>query len=192
MSAKHYKFSKKEYRMRYLILALLGACSVAQASGLEIGVGKALNNTNHKVPGWIYSGRVVVTSGKWSYDAAYTRMGISYLAKNAAISTIGVSRQINKMRYGFSVITGASYDPTVWWSPKHPERSCEIGDDDCGHKYKNDGVHFSRSCHMCGGMISADYSLTERLSARAEYYGLRHMNPTYQGVVLQLTYRLGG
>lgn len=171
---------------RLVILALL-LPAAAFSHGLEIGAGKALNNCNTRLPAPVYSGRAIVKHGAWSFDAAYTRIGKSQVGENAAISSVGASRAMGRWSFGAGVITGASYSAAVWWDKANPH---PCGVDGCGIRYANDGKHFSRACHLCGAELSIQYALTRRFAVRGEYIGLRHMTPTFQGVVLQLTYEV--
>ena len=179
--------------MKYLIIALLstfGNAAYADGIALSLGAGKMLNNTNTRLPGYVVAARGTLSKGYWSADVAYTYMGKSFLGDNAAITTIGVAYGSGRLHYGASLITGASYAVGVTWDSEHPDNDrCAI--EGCGHHYENNGHTFSRACHLCGGTISAEYSLTNHLNLRGEYYGLRHMEPTYQGVMIQLTYSFG-
>jgi hypothetical protein len=165
--------------------------SILAAVALSIGAGKALNNTDTNVPGWTYSAHVSAPiSRRYALDAGYTRIGISMLGEDAAIGSAGVLYRHDRLSLGLSVITGASYSHAVWWNPA-THSVCVIGQRDCT-RYANDGSHYSRACHLCGGVIAAQYSLGKGFALRAEYYGLRRMNPTFQGTVIQITYTIGG
>lgn len=154
---------------------------------LSIGVGKALNNTNTRLPGYTGSVHISAPLGKYALDAGYTRIGASQLAENAAIGSLGFLREGSRYTLGISALTGASYSAAVWWDSAHPH---VCGVEGCGKRYDNDGTHFSRACHLCGAVVSAEYRITPALGFRLEYYGLRHMTPTFQGVIVQLTYRI--
>ena len=163
---------------------------VADASSLELAAGKALNNTNTKLPGYVYSATADVNlSRDWSADIRYMRMGKSQVGENAAFTTIGVQYSHGRFKYGAGVIASAAYSAAVWWDKDHPSQSCGV--EGCGRRYDNDGIHFTRACHQCGGYVSAEYSSARGLGIRADYIGLRHMDPTFQGVIVQLTYTIG-
>lgn len=127
-------------------------------------------------------------------DRCVRPMGFIYtgtreqLAENTAISTVGYTFGHGRAQFGLAAITGASYSAAVWWD-KHDRHPCGV--EGCGKRYVNDGQHFSRACHMCGGVVAVDYRLPHGFGLRAEYYGLRHMTPTFQGVVVQATYTIG-
>lgn len=183
-------------KLKVAILSFLASTAVLVSgpsrSGVafELGAGKALNNTNTKLPGYSATARLRVVRGRWSYDAAYLRMGKSQLAEDAAISTVGVgySAPGSRWRYGMDVITGASYSAAVWWDSTRPNESCGV--EGCGRRYANDGQHFSRACHLCGAGVTLEYQWNRKWNIRAEYYGLRHMTPTFQGTVLSISYAL--
>ena len=103
---------------------------------------------------------------------------------------MGVGIHYGDFSLGVSEIVGASYSAEVWWDKDHPEHECAYRH--CGKKYKNNGRLFSRACHLCGTVVSVDYNLGHNFSVRGEYYGLLHMKPTFQGVVVQLRYSMGG
>ena len=165
------------------MFALLLFSQLAFSAELELGAGKALNNTNAKLPGWAGSAHLSLQR----VDIGYTRLGASQLAENAAISTVGYRLPAGKFDFTFSAITGASYSAAVWWDKEHPH---QCGVEGCGRRYDNDGRHFSRACHMCGGVIGVEYALSHGFGLRADYYGLRHMTPTFQGVIVELTYQV--
>lgn len=154
------------------------------AAALSIGIGKMLNNTDSPLPGYTGSAHLSVQR----VDIGYTRMGASQLAENAAITTVGYKMPAGRFDFTFSAIAGASYSAAVWWDSKHPDESCGV--EGCGRRYDNDGTHFSRACHLCGGVVSVAYKLPHGFGIRAEYYGLRHMTPTFQGVIVQATYTI--
>lgn len=158
------------------------------ALSVAVGLGKALNNTNTRLPGYLGSVHISAGNPDSPHRAVlgYTHIGMSHVAGDAGITTVGYNHVLPRYTLGFNVITQASYAATVWYNSEHP--SGQVGD---GTRYPNDGVHFSRSCRFCGGTISLDYQLTKRVAFRAEYIGLRHMNPTFQGVLVQVTYRIG-
>jgi hypothetical protein len=165
--------------------------SLLAAASLTIGAGKALNNTNTALPGWVGSiqGNVRLTPRLDAF-AGYTRLGASFLAENAAIGYVGIGYRAKYARIGLGVITGASYSAAVWWDSSKPDQTCRPYG--CGKRYENNGSVFSRACHLCGGVLSVDYAFTDHIGIRAEYYGLRHMEPTFQGTVIQITYTIGG
>ena len=69
-------------------LIVLDSCDIAQAGQLELGVGKAINNTNTKLPAYAYSIHATqAVSDNWNVDIGYTRFGKSQLAENAAVTT---------------------------------------------------------------------------------------------------------
>lgn len=168
-----------------MITAMIAALS------LTAGAGKALNNINTRLPGYVGSVHAsLALTPRLSLDAGYTRIEASQLGENAAISTAGVEFKTgNRLSLGFSVITGASYSAAVWWDSAHPEQTCGV--EGCGKRYENDGTHYSRACHLCGAEITAALKLTHGFGVRAEYAGLRHMSPTFQGTIVQVTYTIG-
>lgn len=162
------------------------------AVSVSLGVGKALNNTNTKLPGYLGSAHI---SARWndspySLVAGYTRIGASYVASNTAISTLGVSRHLGRYSLGINVNTGTSYSAAVWWDKNNPLQACGV--EGCGKEYVNDGTHFSRACHLCGGTIAISVKATKRLSLYVEYVGIRHMSPTFQGLLFQVQYTVNG
>jgi hypothetical protein len=169
---------------------LVGAANAATPDfSLTLGAGKALNNTNTRLPGWLGSIRGNVSlSPKTDAFVGYTRLGASFLAENAAISYLGIGYKLKYAHIGLGLITGASYSAAVWWDKDKPDQTCGV--EGCGIRYENNGTVFSRACHLCGGVLSVDYDITKRLGVRAEYYGLRHMEPTFQGTVIQITWRI--
>ena len=172
-----------------LALIVLDSCDIAQAGQLELGVGKALNNTNSKLPGYVYSVHGIQhIAGMWNMDIGYTRLGKSQLAENAAITTVGSVYDYSGYKIGLGVIAGASYSAAVWWDAMRPDEECGV--EGCGRRYDNDGQHFSRACHLCGGVLIISHKWN-RVGIQLEYYGLRHMTPTFQGIVVQATYTIG-
>ena len=169
-----------------IMFATVAASAANAGPSLTFGVGKALNNNDTANPGWVYSGHATLVAGRYDFDVGYTRLGRSWLGENAAITTAGIGYRSGKLHYGVAEIIGASYSAEVWWDSEHPDRECYKTH--CGKKYRNSGTTFSRACHLCGTVVSLDYALTRNISVRGEYYGLLHMNPTFQGVVVQLTY----
>lgn len=156
----------------------------------SVGIGKALNNTNTKLPGWTYSAHAgLVLNDKWEASANYTKLFASQLGENSAISTATLERKFSRWSIGGGVVTGTSYAAAVWWDKDHRDQTCGV--EGCGIRYENDGTHFSRACHLCGGAVSAAYSLGSGFSLRAEYYGIRKMQPTFQGLIVQMTYSVG-
>jgi hypothetical protein len=169
---------------------LVGAANAATPDfSLSLGAGKALNNTNTALPGWVGSIRGNVSlSPKTDAFAGYTRLGASLLAENAAISYLGIGYRLKYAHIGLGLITGASYSAAVWWDKDKPDQYCGVKA--CGKRYDNDGTHFSRTCHLCGGVLAVDYAITKHIGFRAEYYGLRHIDPTFHGTVIQITWRI--
>jgi hypothetical protein len=166
----------------------------AFAAEISLGAGKVLNNTDSRLPGWMGSVGLSVPAGAVDYEARYTRLGKTQLGADAAISTLGATYPQGRVRYGLSAILGASYSPVVWWDKEHPH-PCGVEGRGCEEwhpkRYDNDGVHYSRACHLCGGVVSVEYRLDNGLGMRLEYYDLRHMTPTFQGMTIQVTYTLG-
>lgn len=160
------------------------------ALSLTLGAGKSLNNTNSRLPGYAGSAHLEYALSKaWNADIGYTRLGASQLGEDAAISTVGLARASARYSVSAGLITGASYSAAVWWDYTTPEVT--YGVEGGGERYENDGTHFSRACHLCGGVVSMEYRLTSAVSIKFEYYGLRHLTPTFQGSIIQLTYRIG-
>jgi hypothetical protein len=171
------------------ILALSASYANAGAD-ITLGAGKALNNTDSNVPGYVVSGRVTVSNGVWSGFAGYTHIGKSFLAEDAAISTAGVGYTYKHATMTVAEIIGASYSAVVWWDKDDPDNH-ECYRRHCGKKYPNNGTTFSRACHLCGTAVGLDYAISKHWSLRAEYYGLLHMEPTFQGGIVQVTYSIG-
>lgn len=164
---------------------------VIAALSLTSGIGKALNNTNSQLPGYAGSLHIsAVIQPGLQLEAGYTRLGATQLGEDSAISSIGlVAKSSKHTTVGVSIITGASYSAAVWWDKDQPDNV--YGVEGGGVRYDNDGTHFSRACHLCGAVVTTQYMLGKGFALRAEYYGLRHMTPTFQGVIVQVTYTIG-
>lgn len=158
-----------------LLLAMANHAS--HAATFQLGIGKALNNTNGALPGYV--GSATITANHLT--VSYLRMGKSQVGENAALSSFGYSGGRDRYSYSLSLITGASYSAAVWWDSKHPQNSCGV--EGCGKRYANDGRHYSRACHLCGGVIGAQYNPSRHTFIRLDYFGIRHMSPTFQGLV---------
>jgi hypothetical protein len=165
-------------------LSVIGLCHADNAPVFQLGIGKALNNTNARLPG--YAASITATYGHLT--ASYLRMGKSQVGEDAAISTVGYSYSLpsRPISFSLSVVTGASYSAAVWWDQERPDEECGPYGRGCEHsrRYDNDGAHFSRACHMCGGAIGVQYNPSRHVFVRLDYFGIRHMTPTFQGLVI--------
>jgi hypothetical protein len=181
---------KSMYYSTIVLVMGTGMSATMAGTDVTLGAGKLLNNTNSNVPGYVVSGRVTATSGAWSGFADYLHIGKSFLAEDAAITTVGAGYTYKRATMTIAEIIGASYSAVVWWDKDDPDNQ-ECYRHHCGKKYPNNGTIFSRACHMCGTAVGVDYALSKRWSVRGQYYGLLHMEPTFQGVVVQVTYSIG-
>jgi hypothetical protein len=175
--------------------------SLLAAASLTIGAGKMINNTSTGAPGWMGSIRATLPINElWGADIGYTRLGNSWLAQDAGITTLGLQRHTGRYTLGVSAVYLAAYSPKVWWYSDDPNSPVHCSNDSHPSPCRNyphggnvkGGSGYMRHCHLCGGVLSVQYALTDHIGIRAEYYGLRHIEPTFQGVVIQITYTIGG
>lgn len=184
--------SIKRWIVPYATLIIVSLAGKAHADTLSLGVGKLVNNVNTSLPGYVVAvhGNYSLTPN-WGIDASYMKLGKTQMADDAAITTAGATRKLGRLTLGLSAIVRATYNPAVWWNDDKPGYQCQIGEDECRDHRKNDGIHLSKSCQFCGGVVSASLPVWKGLGVKLEYYGLRKISPTFQGAVMQVTYTIG-
>lgn len=167
----------------------------ATAASLSLAAGKLLNNTNAALPGYTISvsGSLPVYR-RLSLDGTYLRVGKSQLAENMAITSVGLGYVYKNLHITAAEILVAAASPVVWWySDEHGEGFCQIGGgNDSRCKRYSHGAELSRACRNCGEEVSLSYTTCSGWGIKASYYGLLHMKPTFQGVVMQVSYTFGG